>query len=214
MRRIKHQPSPLGLRVHPSILLLLLNRASRRVPSHRSGPYPARRMAGASPLRGHGPSSRRYGTARLCAIAPAASHSTSRGDKAPLTHWTLGPPSGSRDAPLSARQSQPLVPYSPQAHGMGGQVPRAPPRAPAPSRAGGIQLPPLQKKLSGLNSPLPLQNGRERGPFGTSQATTQPRKALWVGLQVVFRHRKMQNFHPSLELELQKGNLVSKVIEK
>lgn len=52
MRRIKHQPSPLGLRVHPSILLLPLNRASRCVPSRRSSPCLARRMAGGFPALG------------------------------------------------------------------------------------------------------------------------------------------------------------------
>lgn len=100
------------------------------------------------------------------------------------------------------------------ARGIRGTRSRAPPPAPAPPRASGTQLPLLQKKLSALNSPLPLQNRRETGPLGTSRSTSWPWKALWVGLQVVFRHSKTLDFHPSLELELQKGNLGSKVIEK
>lgn len=167
VRRIKHQPSPLGLRVHPSILLLPLNRASRCVPSRRSSPCLARRMAGASLPWGHG--TRSWLRPQPQAIAPAASHSTSRGDKAPRVYWIPGPPSSSGDAPTSARQSQPS---SHAAHGMGGGSFPGPPTSSSTPRAGGTQLPLLQKKLSGLNSPLPLQNRREMGPLGTSCATS------------------------------------------
>jgi len=169
VRRIKHQPSPLGLRVHPSIPPVLQNGASCRVPSRRSSPC----LGDMEPAPGCVPSH--------TAIAPAASHSTSWGDKAPRTHWTPGLPSSSRDAPTPARQSSP--------HGAGGKG-RAgspgPPPVPAPPRAGGTQPPLLQKKHSGLNSPLPLQKEKEVGPLGTSRATSRPRKAFWVGLQVVF----------------------------
>lgn len=168
VRRIKHQPSPLGLRVHPSILLLPLNRASRCVPSRRSSPCLVRRMAGASLPWGHG--TRSWLRPQPHAIAPAVSHSTSRGDKAPRVYWIPGPPSSSGDAPTSARQSQLLIPCS-SWHGGGGSFP-GPPTSSSTPRAGGTQLPLLQKKLSGLNSPLCLQNRREMGPFGTSCATS------------------------------------------
>lgn len=138
MRRIKHQPSPLGLRVHPSILLLPLNRASRCVPSRRSSPCLVRRMAGASLPWGHGTCS--WLRPQPHAIAPAASHSTSRGDKAPRVYWIPGPPSSSGDAPTSARQSQLLIPCS-SWHGAGGAVSQGLPPAPAPPEQAGPSSP-------------------------------------------------------------------------
>lgn len=137
VRRIKHQPSPLGLRVHPSILLLPLNRASRCVPSRRSSPCLVRRMAGASLPWGHG--TRSWLRPQPHAIAPAASHSTSRGDKAPRVYWIPGPPSSSGDAPTSARQSQLLIPCS-SWHG-GGAVSQGLPPAPAPPEQAGPSSP-------------------------------------------------------------------------
>lgn len=66
MRRIKHQPSPLGLRLHPSIPPLPLPRASRCVPSRRSSPLPGREDGEGFPALGTWP--------RLPASSPATQH--------------------------------------------------------------------------------------------------------------------------------------------
>lgn len=163
VRRIKHQPSPLGLRVHPSTLLLRLNGASRCIPSPggwRGLPCLGETEPAAGCVPSHMPSlplrvTAHRGVTKLPGRTGPRGHPPAAGM---LLHLQI------------QRQSQPLIPCSSwpgEGAASQGSLP-----APAPPRAGGTQLPQLQKKPSGLSSPLPLQNRREKGPFGTSQATS------------------------------------------
>lgn len=190
LRRIKHQPSPLGLRVHPSILLLPPNRANHCVPSCQSSPCLARRMEEASLPWGH-----RATCHRSCCHHEVTKLPGCAGPQGVLWQWGCSCNCEAEPAP------HPMLVSGSSTSSSTLQSRRD-------------QLPPLQKKLFGLSSPLPIQNRRERGLSGPPRQRHDQGKPFGWASRWCFNTGKTQHFHPSLEQELQKRNLVSKVIEK
>lgn len=129
---------------------------------------------------------------------PAVRHSTSWGDKAPQMSWSL------------QQQGCSYVHMRGAQHSL-----TEPPTSSSTPRARRIQPSLFWKRLCSQSSCLPPKQG-ELGPLGAlalvSQQCSDRGRLVGSVPRLCFDRAKAQDFLPGLEPELQKGNLVLKVI--